>query len=43
MWCVVRLMTHATQGEHATQIIPELTVVDALKRWEVKGVDILNK
>lgn len=33
-WAAVRLMAHATQGEYSTQIVPELTAMDALKRWE---------
>jgi hypothetical protein len=34
MWCAVRVGANATQGEYATQAIPELTFVDALKRWQ---------
>lgn len=33
-WCSIRLMAHATTGEHENQIVPELTGMDALKRWE---------
>jgi len=32
-WAAVRLMAHATQGEHSGVIVPELTAMDALKRW----------
>ena len=33
-WCAVRLMANATQNEHSGQVVPELTAMDALKRWE---------
>jgi hypothetical protein len=32
-WCSVRLMAHATVGEFSSQVVPELTALDALKRW----------
>lgn len=34
-WCAIRLMAHATQGKYGNQIVPELTAMDALKRWEM--------
>lgn len=33
MWCAIRVIAHATQGEYSTQIVPDLTAMDALKRW----------
>lgn len=33
MWCSVRLIANATQGEYGNTIVPELTAMDALKRW----------
>lgn len=33
MWASVRLIANATQGEHSTQVVPELSAMDALKRW----------
>jgi hypothetical protein len=33
MWAAVRLGAHATQGEYSNTVVPELTFVDALKRW----------
>lgn len=33
MWCSVRLMAHATQGEWSHQVAPELTALEALNRW----------
>jgi hypothetical protein len=34
MWATVRLGAHATQGKYGTTIVPELTFMDALKRWD---------
>ena len=33
-WAAVRLIAHATAGEYSTTIVPELRVMDALKRWD---------
>jgi len=33
-WCAIRLMAHATAGQYSSQIVSELNVMDALKRWE---------
>ncbi len=33
-WCAIRLAANATQGEHSDQVVPELTAMDALQRWE---------
>lgn len=33
-WASIRLMVYATTGKHSYQIVPELTAVDALRRWE---------
>lgn len=32
-WCAIRLMANATTGEHSSQVVPDLTAMDALKRW----------
>jgi hypothetical protein len=32
-WCTVRLGVHATTGRFSDQIVPDLTYMDALKRW----------
>jgi hypothetical protein len=32
-WCSVRLMANATTGKFSSQIVPELTALDALQRW----------
>lgn len=34
MWASVRLIAHATQGEHSSTVVPDLTAMDALRRWE---------
>ncbi len=33
-WSGIRLMSHATIGQWSNQIVPDLTVVEALTRWE---------
>ena len=32
-WASIRLMAHATTGPYSSQVVPELTAMDALKRW----------
>jgi hypothetical protein len=32
-WAAIRLMTNATTGKYSNQVVPELTCLDALKRW----------
>jgi hypothetical protein len=34
MWCAVRVGAHATTGKHGSTIVPELSFMDALKRWD---------
>ena len=34
MWATIRLAAHATQGKYGTTIVPELSMMDAIKRWE---------
>lgn len=33
-WAAIRLMAHATTGQYSSTIVPNLTAIDALKRWE---------
>lgn len=33
-WCAVRLGAAATTGAHSSQVVPELSFMDALQRWE---------
>jgi hypothetical protein len=32
-WCAVRVVCNATQGQYSNQVVPELSAMDALKRW----------
>jgi methylglyoxal synthase len=32
-WAAIRLMAHATTGSYSSQVVPELTAMDALERW----------
>jgi hypothetical protein len=34
MWCYIRVAAHATTGKHANTVVPELRMMDALKRWD---------
>jgi hypothetical protein len=34
MWCAVRVGAHATTGAFGSTVVPELTVGEALKRWD---------
>lgn len=34
MWAAIRVMAHATTGSYSNQIVPELTAMDALERWD---------
>ena len=33
-WVVIDVFAYATTGKYGSTIVPELTVVDALERWE---------
>ena len=33
-WSAIRLIAHATTGKYGGQIVPELSAMEALKRWE---------
>ncbi len=33
-WAAVRMFAHATTGEYSGQVVPDLTAMDALKRWD---------
>ena len=34
MWCAYRIVANATTGVYSNQVVPELSAMDALKRWE---------
>lgn len=33
-WCYIRVGVHATTGRYGDTIVPELPMMEALKRWE---------
>jgi hypothetical protein len=33
-WCAVRVIAHATTGQYGHTVVPQLTAIDALKRWD---------
>ncbi len=33
-WCYVRVGAHATTGKHGHTVVPDLSMMDALKRWD---------
>jgi hypothetical protein len=33
-FCTIRLIAHATTGKFGNQVVPDLTAMDALSRWE---------
>jgi len=33
-WSVIHVASVATSGKYSNTIVPELTIIDALKRWE---------
>ena len=32
--CAIRVVSHATTGKYANQIVPDLTAMNALSRWD---------
>ena len=32
-WCAIRVIAYATQGSYSSQIVPELTAMDAIDRF----------
>lgn len=34
MWAAIRVIVNATSGKFSNQIVPELSAMDAIKRWE---------
>jgi hypothetical protein len=33
-WCYVRVGAHATSGQYGDTVVPELRMMDALRRWD---------
>jgi hypothetical protein len=36
MWAFIRVAAHASTGKYANTVVPELTAMDALQRWETR-------
>lgn len=34
MWCYIRVVAYATTGRYRHTVVPDLTAMDAIKRWE---------
>ena len=34
-WSTIRLIAHATSGQFSNTVVPELTAMEALIRWEI--------
>lgn len=32
--CAIRVIAHASTGQYSDQVVPELTAMDALERWD---------
>lgn len=37
MWSYIRVAAYATTGEYSDTVVPELSMMDALKRWPGSG------
>jgi hypothetical protein len=37
-WAFIRVAVHATVGPWSNQVVPDLTVLDALQRWDEQAV-----
>ncbi len=33
-WATVRAIVHATSGEYSNTVVPDVTAMDTLKRWD---------
>ena len=33
-WAYIRVAAHATTGKHENTVVPELSMMDALRRWD---------
>lgn len=37
MWCYIRVGAHATTGRYGNTVVPELSMMDALQRWDARA------
>lgn len=42
MWCAIRVGAHATTGIYGDTIVPQLTFMDALERWNPRHAIVLE-
>lgn len=35
-WAAIRMVAHATTGKYSTTVVPELSAVEALRRWDAE-------
>jgi hypothetical protein len=40
MWAAVRVIAHATTGPYGDTVVPDLSAMDALKRWDDSGKEV---
>jgi hypothetical protein len=38
-WCYIQVATYATTGKHGNTVVPELSMMDALQRYEREQVN----
>lgn len=38
-FCGIRIAAHGTSGKYSNQVVPDLTIMDAIKRWDSFGKD----
>lgn len=34
-WAAIRLMSHASTGKYSDSVVPNITIIEALDRWEM--------
>ena len=42
LWAAIRVVANATQGAYSDQVVPDLTAMDALDRWNYQKKEIDN-
>ena len=40
MWAAVRVIAHATTGPYGNTVVPDLTAMDALQRWDLTREEV---
>jgi len=39
VWCAIRVLSFATSGSYSTTVVPELTAMEAIRRFEAEHAD----